>query len=312
MASAEQEQARPPDDLAPKKGCTSVVWNYFGFRASDSDQKTVLCKQCRAKIATSKGNTTNLYQHLKKHHRSVYDKCIAAKSSKAAEVTSRTASVKAKQSSVTDSFAAVTPYDAGSRRRRDITKSIAYYLAKDMVPLNTVTKGGFKHLLQTLDKRYVVPSRTYFSQVALPEMYAECRKKVEIELKGADYYASTTDMWSSRTTEPYLCLTVHFISEEFELKSRCLQTSYFPDDHTGDNIALGLQEFLSSWSLDAKWQTCITTDNASNVIKAMEINKWTRLQCFGHRLHLAIGKLFSLAARASNKLTLLASSLPKR
>ncbi|KAJ4918319.1 hypothetical protein JOQ06_022404, partial [Pogonophryne albipinna] len=35
-------------------------------------------------------------------------------------------------------------------------------------------------------------------------------------------------------------------------------------------------------------QTCITTDNGSNVVKAVELNHWTRLQCFGHRLHLAI------------------------
>ncbi|KAK1906521.1 Zinc finger BED domain containing protein 1 [Dissostichus eleginoides] len=33
---------------------------------------------------------------------------------------------------------------------------------------------------------------------------------------------------------------------------------------------------------------CITTDNGSNIVKAVSLNKWKRLQCFGHRLHLAI------------------------
>ena len=101
-----------------------------------------------------------------------------------------------------------------------------------MVPVNTVTKDGFKNLLRTLDRRFQIPSRTYFSQVAIPQLYTESREKVVTELKNVDYYATTTDMWSSRTTEPYLSLTVHFVNDNFELKSRCLQIhAYFPTDH---------------------------------------------------------------------------------
>ncbi len=36
---------------------------------------------------------------------------------------------------------------------------------------------------------------------------------------------------------------------------------------------------------------CITTDSGANIVKAASLNNWTRLQCFGHRLHLAIGEL---------------------
>ncbi len=48
---------------------------------------------------------------------------------------------------------------------------------------------------------------------------------------------------------------------------------------------------LAEWDLREDQQVCVTTDNASNMIKALEVNGWTRLQCFGHRLHLAIGRL---------------------
>lgn len=101
-------------------------------------------------------------------------------------------------------------------------------------------------------------------------------------------------MWSSRTTEPYLSLTVHFVNDNFELKSHCLQTAYFPTDYTRGNIALGLRECLSSWGLKEEDQTCITIDNAANVVRAMELNEWTIPQCFGHRLHLSVGKCVSL------------------
>ncbi|XP_060764691.1 E3 SUMO-protein ligase ZBED1-like [Neoarius graeffei] len=97
-----------------------------------------------------------------------------------------------------------------------------------------------------------------------------------------------TDLWSSRTMEPYLSLTVHYIDEDFQIKNRCLQTSFFPQDHTGEAIAQGLEEALASWSLQEERLVCITTDSGANIVKAASLNQWTRLQCFGHRLHLAI------------------------
>ena len=106
-----------------------------------------------------------------------------------------------------------------------------------------------------------------------------------------EFFATTTDMWSSRTSEPYQSITVHFIDEDFNLKAHCLQAAYFPDDHIGGNIAADLREGLTSWDLLEEKHVCITTDNASNMVLAARLNEWTRLQYFGHRLHLAIGKL---------------------
>ena len=88
-----------------------------------------------------------------------------------------------KQTTITASFASVTPYKRSSRRHREITTAITHYIAKDMVPVNTVTKDRFKNLLRTLDRRFEIPSRTYFSQVAIPQLYAEFREKVVTELK---------------------------------------------------------------------------------------------------------------------------------
>lgn len=49
-----------------------------------------------------------------------------------------------------------------------------------------------------------------------------------------------------------------------------------------------LREVMASWSLQEERLVCLTTDNSSNVVKAASLNNWTVLQCFGHRLHLAI------------------------
>ncbi len=86
---------------------------------------------------------------------------------------------------------------------------------------------------------------------------------------------------------------MHFINSKWNLCNACLETSYFPEDHTGEDIAYGLKEFLQSWHLDEEKQVCVTTDSGANIVKALQLNDWLRLSCFWHHLHIAIGMFFS-------------------
>lgn len=94
---------------------------------------------------------------------------------------------------------------------------------------------------------------------------------------------------SSQTTAPYPGLTVHFLNKDFELKTQCLLTAYYPSEHTRENTVCGLCEALAIWHLPAEQLICIT-NNRTSIVKGTELNHWVRLQCFGYRLHLAIGK----------------------
>lgn len=113
-------------------------------------------------------------------------------------------------------------------------------------------------------------------------MYKKCRDEVAKEVIEADDFAATTELWSSRTAEPYISLTVHFSNAELNLKVKYLQTAFMPEDHTGQNIADVLKEALTEWRLNEEKLVCIITDNAANMKLAAEINGWMRLQCFGH------------------------------
>ena len=65
-------------------------------------------------------------------------------------------------------------------------------------------------------------------------------------LSEADSYSLTTDMWSSVNMTPYMSLTVSTIrpTPEWKLESKCLQTTYFPESHTADNLAAALRDAL--------------------------------------------------------------------
>ena len=84
--------------------------------------------------------------------------------------------------------------------------------------------------------------------------------------------------------------SLHHFSQQWELKSYCLQTHYLPQDHTAVNIKDVLLETVHEWNLEPDKLVGITTDSGSNVKLACELLGWVRLSCFGHNLNLAVGK----------------------
>ncbi|GAA6085058.1 zinc finger BED domain-containing protein 1-like, partial [Tachysurus ichikawai] len=76
----------------------------------------------------------------------------------------------------------------------------------------------------------------------------------------------------SRTMDPFLSLTLHYIDDDWKLRQRCLETAYFPADHTADMIAQGLKDMLSEWDLAEEKLSAITTDNGANVVKAAALD----------------------------------------
>lgn len=106
------------------------------------------------------------------------------------------------------------------------------------------------------------------------------------------HFPLTTDMWSSIDMTPYLSLTVHFINKEWKMVSKCLQTSFFPENHTAENLADALEEALCDWQLDQIKLSARTTDN-DNIVAAIRKLDWQWLNSFGHNLNLAVTNALS-------------------
>ncbi|CAM4277049.1 unnamed protein product [Leuciscus chuanchicus] len=110
-----------------------------------------------------------------------------------------------------------------------------------------------------------------------------CRKQIAVK------QSATTNLFHHlRTTHKTQFEEYERLRAEQNSTAATSTTSYFPEDHTGELIAQGLKDALSSWSLDDKRMVCMTTDSGANVVSALRINNWQRLPCFGHRLHIAI------------------------
>lgn len=105
-----------------------------------------------------------------------------------------------------------------------------------------------------------------------------------------------TDLWTSERGGglPYISFTVHYLTPEWQLEAHCLETHFFPEDHTAENITEFFENMLVEWEINKTNLVSITTDNATNMTKAFEEFPDLWLGCFGHSLNLAISKALKI------------------
>lgn len=221
----------------------SAVWKYFGFVVeTKNDEKKVnykltACKHCR-KISSYTGNTTNMTTHMYRHHPNI-DSGTTSKQAKASTSTTKADKLSFNSSNTTttgqlrlqESFN--LRFSPTSMKAIAITKSIGAFIALDMRPYTIVESPAFRHMINTIEPRYQVPSSSHFAEKIVPELYNEAKSKVQDQLKKAFSVSITTDGWTSRATQSYITVTGHFIDPDWVMRSYVLQTRILEASHTG-------------------------------------------------------------------------------
>lgn len=220
-------ESNPPDIQPAPMHFKSKVWTHFGFYKLQGkvelDMSKTVCRLCHGQLSYC-GNTTNMTAHIARHHPEKKIELDQAKRRPLATV-----------QQTLDSTLHKLP--AGSEKAQRITTSIAHFICKDLRPYSVVENTGFRNMIHTLDPRYIIPSRKYFSQTAIPEIYREVMAEVKQKLRRAERIALTSDAWTSRATASYVTFTAHYIAEDWALSSHVLQTKVMYESHTGANIA---------------------------------------------------------------------------
>lgn len=291
------------DSLLPLEGSTSEVWKHFGFPAkngkyieADKKKRTkVSCKLCKKSLKYC-GNTSNLRAHLERDHKKDFQALLEAEAEKEKLKASGGASSSGKQQTVAETLNGLTPISRSSNRWIQLTKSVCYFIAKDMQPYDTVNDAGFLKMLHTFEPRYLPPDRKSMACNYMPKLYETERKRVMELLKSTDngHYSITTDLWTSRANQAYYCVTILYITPNFTLSSHLLETKEFSDSHSAENVAMELRSILDQWELSTENVVAATTDNYANVVRAIQINDWLNVPCFSHTLNLAVEKVLLL------------------
>ena len=80
-------------------------------------------------------NTTNLWQHLREHHPSVYTEISSHKAAKKPCECST-------QLTLEESTSKGTKYSSSSSQAKELNKAVTYFIAKDALPVSSVSKPG--------------------------------------------------------------------------------------------------------------------------------------------------------------------------
>ena len=104
----------------------------------------------------------------------------------------------------------VKTWDINDPRAIRVHHKIAEMMALDFQPYSIVSDTGFTALLKTLEPRYTLPSRRYFTEDVVPGIASAINSKLAVVLKVVTYFSLTTDVWSaSLTNQSLISLTAH-------------------------------------------------------------------------------------------------------
>lgn len=149
------------------------------------------------------------------------------------------------------------------------------------------TISGIAELLAECVPTYILPSRKRMTNELLPAKYDEVSNRVKEQLANAEFVTITTDMWTSISTEAFIAVTAHFVTQNWQLKSMLLDCCRFEGTHTGEHIRSGISNICQEWGIEDKVQA-IVTDNARNMLCAVDLLAFSHWPCFAHTLNLIV------------------------
>ena len=259
----------------------------------------VTCAVCSKRFKDC-GNTSNMWLHLSNAHPNDFA-FMEKEEIEASSVKKRTLSKSNRgdatgvgvQQQLPALFEAQKPLNKSNPKWKKLTDSICFFLAKDMMPFDTVNDPGFKNLLNPFEPRYTPSDRKKIATCYMQDLYQREKSRVLQQLNDAEAYAITTDMWKSRVKQSYCAITVHFAAQ-FKMNSFLISVHEFPDSHTPVNISEEVTDVLSEWNMPVSEIVVATTDNGANITAAVELLGVPRLPCFSHTLQLVVEQALKL------------------
>jgi citrate lyase gamma subunit len=110
----------------------------------------------------------------------------------------------------------------------------------------------------------------------------QIKRLVQDELESG---ACIFDLWTSITNDSNLGTTLHYITNEFELRTIALGIKSLNISHTGYHINAAIEDVLVRWNIHDKIVEMVT-DNGSNVCVAIRQYSCIHLRCLAHTTHM--------------------------
>ncbi|KAI4357416.1 hypothetical protein L6164_001364 [Bauhinia variegata] len=255
----------------------SIVWDHFtklSLEQTKGEEKAK-CHHCKSEFLcnSSSHGTNGMLKHLKRRHKWIF----VEKNQSLIGVTEGEEGPGGRKTTVSISY-----------NTEEIRKMLAIFVIEDEMPFSVVEGRGFCQFVNRLEPRFTVPSRRTITRDCYQLFLDEKCKLKEFLKKSCVRACLTTDCWTSIQNISYMCLTTHFIDENWRLQKRILNFSQI-DNHKGETIGKEIDRCLREWGIENVFT--ITVDNASSNDVAIsylrrKLKNWNGLVCEGDYMHM--------------------------
>ena len=282
----------------------SLVWDYF-VRAEGG---TASCKICLKNMQTKSGNTTSLRKHLKSIHKEKFDMIVKmeeeakkkiddeAKNKKRNITDEDQSSSKLKQPKIGDFSERSVKYSTTSDKQKLFDHAMVDFLADTFVPFNVTAQESFKKLFDIADKKLTVKHPTTYSRMITDtsnNILSQVCRIIAMEKDTIHSVGLTTDLWTSRSGDAYMSLTVSWIDSCWRMLRFTPFVQPFPGRHTGVRISLELDDMIDDLDFNVETDKVCVCDNASNMKVAIAKSYHvTESFCNIHTLQLGVCDTF--------------------
>ncbi|GJT67243.1 zinc finger BED domain-containing protein RICESLEEPER 2-like protein [Tanacetum coccineum] len=152
--------------------------------------------------------------------------------------------------------------------QKSVRRALSYRLIVDELPFKFVEGKGFKHFLNATQPLFHTPSRITMARDCM-KLFLEEKKKVGVLLSGnVGRICLTTDTWTSLQRINYMCLTAHYIDNDWGIESNVFTITV--DNASANDVAVAYlkSKFANreKFVLEGKWLHVRCTAHVMNLI----------------------------------------------
>ncbi|XP_023212487.1 zinc finger BED domain-containing protein 4-like [Centruroides sculpturatus] len=161
----------------------------------------------------------------------------------------------------------------------------------DIQPYSVVSDLGFQRLLKKIVPNYNIPSRKYFSENIIPDIFQKVQLKIQKAIYDAKYISLTADIWTATTNNsPFLSVTAHWLKDDFQQERAVLRIVPFEGSHTATRISEQINIVLEQYKLTSDKIFLVLRDSAANMVAGIRNCNLEALSCFIHTLQLTLNE----------------------
>lgn len=265
----------------------SDAWEHFSKVKLDNGDERVKCKYCAKLFRCDPkiNGTSSMKSHLKICKKNPNKKVVDNQG---------TLQLQPSQGNSSVGTVSTWKFDAD-----DLRNSFAEMIIEDEQPFVLPERPGLRKFLAKACPRFILPSRRTATR-AVVKVYDVQKEKLKKFLgEHCERVSLTTDTWTSNTNLNYMCVTAHFIDNQWKLHKKIIGF-FLVKGHRGEDIGKSLESCLAEWGIDKV--LTITVDNASannNAIKYMKrvLNEskgciargeYLHMRCVAHIINLIV------------------------